>query len=210
LVQQQTRGGSNTAPLFLILGGVAGVVAEFVINVVMSYTLKTNSLPVIYALSGLEALVIGAVIGGAAFLGRPRQYGLAAAAGFVALIAGVIGDLLSRPVIWILHHLPVDASTFTDYFTRQTPVSLLINLLPIVTAAGLTALGVSRAARTPVPPQGFGNQPPPFGPVQPGPGVGVPPYAPPPGPAYGGPAPQGWQPPAGPGGPPPARPPFEQ
>jgi hypothetical protein len=207
-MQQHPRGGSNTAPLFLFLGGVAGVGAEFVMNVVMSYTVKTSSLSVIYVLNGLEALVTGAVTGGAALLGRPRHYGLAVGAGFVALIAGIIGDLLSRPVIWLVHHLRIDASLFTGYFTDQTPASLLINLVPIVTAAGLTALGVSRMARTPAPPQGFWNQAPPFGPGQPGPGM-APPYAPP-GPAYGGPAPQGWQPPASPGGPPPPRPPFPQ
>ncbi|GAA4621024.1 hypothetical protein GCM10023196_007270 [Actinoallomurus vinaceus] len=205
MTQNQHRGGGNSAPLFLILGGVAGVVVEFAINLVLSYTVKTSSLSVIYVLGGFEAVITGLVTGGVTLLGRPRHYGLAVAAGFVALIAGVIGDLLARPVIWILHDLPVNASTFTGYFTHQTVVSLLTNLLPIVAAAVLTAVGVSRNARTPAavaPPPGYWNQSSSYGPPQPGPGMGAPPYAPP-GPAAGGPPPQGWEPPMGPGGPPP-------
>lgn len=205
-MHHQTRGGSTTAPLFLVLGGVVGVVAEFAMNLVLSYTVKTSSQAVYYFLGGLQGLVIGALVGGATILGRPRHYGLAAVAGLVALIAGIIGDLIARPVIWLLHHLPVNASTFTDYFTLQTAGSLLLNLVPIAAAAVLTAVGVSRTTRTaaaPVPPQGYWNQPPPHGPAQPGPGMGAPPYAPP---GPGGPAPQGWQPPAGPGGPPPGPP----
>jgi hypothetical protein len=207
-MHHQTRGGSTTAPLFLVLGGVVGVVAEFAINLVLSYTVKTSSQSVYYILGGLEGLVTGALVGGATIVGRPRHYGLAAVAGLVALVAAIIGDLLARPVFWFLHHLPVTASTFTDYFTHQTAISLVLNLVPIAAAAGLTAVGVSRTARpaaAPVPPQGYWNQPPPYGPAQPGPGMGAPPYAPP-GPAAGGPAPQGWQPPAGPGGPPPGPP----
>ncbi|WP_433176660.1 hypothetical protein [Actinoallomurus sp. CA-150999] len=206
-MHHQTRGGSTTAPLFLVLGGVVGVVAEFAIDLVISYTVKTSSQSVYYFLGGLQGLLIGALIGGAAFLGRPRSYGLAAVAGLVALIAGIIGDLIARPVIWLLHDLPVNAHTFTDYFTHQTAISLLLNLVPIAAAAVLTAVGVSRTTRapaSPVPPQGYWNQPPPpYGPAQPGPGMGAPPYAPP---GPGGPAPQGWQPPAGPGGPPPGPP----
>src|SRR5262249_9416537 len=154
---------------------------------VLSYTVKTSSQAVYYFLGGLQGLVIGVLIGGATILGRPRHYGLAAAAGLVALVAGIIGDLIARPVIWLLHDLPVNAPTFTDYSTPQTAIPLLLNLVPIAAAAGLTAIGVSRTARpaaAPVPPQGYWNQS--YGPPQPGPGMGAPPYAPP-GPADGGP-----------------------
>ncbi|MCO6004439.1 hypothetical protein NE236_05535 [Actinoallomurus purpureus] len=211
MMQQQYRGGSNAAPLFLILGGVVGVVAEAAMDVAISSTVKSSHLSVYYVLGGLQGLVIGVMVGGAALLGRARHYGLAAVAGPVALVAAIIGDLLSRPVVWSILHLPLNATMFTSYFTGQTVISLLLNLVPIATAAGLTAVGVSRTMRTltaAIPPQGPWNQPPPYGPPQPTPGMGAPPYAPP-GPPAGGPPPQGWQPPAGPGGPPPSHPPVQ-
>jgi hypothetical protein len=206
-MQQQYRGGSNAAPLFLILGGVVGVVAEFALDIAISSTVKSSHLSVYYVLGGLQGLVIGVMVGGAALLGRARHYGLAVVAGPVALVAAIIGDLLSRPVVWSILHLPMNATMFTSYFTGQTVVSLLLNLVPIATAVGLTAVGVSRTMRTPaapIPPQGPWNQPPPYGPPQPASGMGALP-----GPPVGGPAPQGWQPPAGPGGPPPSHPPVQ-
>lgn len=182
VIQNQRRSGSDSAPIFLLLGGIVAVVVEFLIDVLLSYTVKTTSMSVIYALGALEGLVTGGVVGGAAFLGRARHYGVAAVAGIVALIAGFIGDEAARLVIALLHNWPIAASTFTTYFTSETATWWALNVVPIVAAAGVSALSVLKAGRAPTPnapPSAAWSPQPPFGTTYPGPGAGPGPYPPP-------------------------------
>jgi uncharacterized protein YneF (UPF0154 family) len=133
------------------------------------------------------SLLIGAVVGGAMFLARPRHYGLAAVAAASGIVSGIIADELSTAVYFLVKNLPISAGLFTGYFTNARAIFWISNVIVIVVAAGLTAIRVARvrAGETPAMPpqqwgppgQQWGPQPPPGRP-QYGPG----PYTPPPGP----------------------------
>lgn len=198
MVQNQRRGGNGSAIVMLIVGGIAGAVVEFVQNVILFYVLPNTSRTGGYVVDAIEGLVTGAVIGGAVLLGRPRNHGIAAATGAVAFLAGAIGDEASRLVLAVIHDWLVSTAMFTGYFTQHTPTWWAIDLIPILVAAGLAALGVSKNARTPLaPPPGT---PGPWGPQA---SFGGPPHPgmpyPTPGQAPYGPGVPGGQAPQAPG-----------
>jgi hypothetical protein len=202
VVQNQRRGGSGPVVVMLIVGGIAGVVVELLQNIALSYALPDVGVTADYVVGVIEGLVTGAVVGGAVLLGRPRNYGIAAAAGVVTYLAGAVGDEASRLVLGVLHDWPISSATFTSYFTHRALAWRAIDLVPVLVAAGLAALGASKNARTPLapPPGPWGPQAPFGGP----PHLGAP--YPAPGQAAQGPGMPGGRPPQGAGGPAPQTP----
>ena len=207
MVQSPPRRPPNL-PAIVILGFVAGVLACFAMNMAVYYVVKPTSLGEAEAISVVVSILLGAVVGGAMFLGRPHHYGVTAIVAASAFVAGVIGDEIAVAVYFVLHHLPLHADLFTGYFEHPRAIFWIGNLLLIAVAAGLTALRVNRVRSREgggMPQQPWSApQPPPAGPWDPqapyGP-QGQAPYGPPPGP-YG--PPQGpYGPPQGPYGPPP-------
>ncbi|GAB2863522.1 hypothetical protein GCM10027176_76750 [Actinoallomurus bryophytorum] len=227
MIQNPPRRAPNLAAI-LILGFVVATVAEFAMDLIVFYGVKPSSLGEADAITVVLSILLGAIAGGAVFLGRPRHYGVTAIVAASALVAGIIGDEVATAVFFKLHHLPVRAQLFVDYFTHARASFWIGNLLLVATAAGLTALRVNRVrardgggvprqpwagpagpwgAQAPYGPQGqapYGPQGrPPYGPQGQAPygPEGRPPYGPPPGP-YG--PPQGPYGPPPPGGAPPA------
>ncbi len=191
VVQHQRRGGNGPAVVMLIVGGIAGAIVELVMNIVLSYVLPNTSMRASYVVDVIEGLVTGAVVGGAVLLGRPRSYGIAAAAGVVTFLAGSVGDESARFVLAVIHDWLISAATFTSYFTQRTPIWWSIDLIPVLVAAGLVALGVSKNVRTSLaPPMGpQGPQAPFGGPPHPGAPYSGPPHPGPPHPGVPYPAP---------------------
>ena len=186
----------------VILGFFAAAVIEFVLDLILEFGELIHSLSAANVVSVVLSLVIGGVVGGAMFLGRPRHYGLAAVAALSGVVSGIIADELSTAVYFTAKHLPISASLFTGYFTHARAVFWIGNVLVIAVAAGLTALRVARVRAAEARESGMPQQPwgppgrergpqPPYGPPRQGPPG---PYDPPSGP-YG--------PPQGPYGPPP-------
>jgi hypothetical protein len=197
--QSPPRRPSNVAAI-VVLGFFASAVIEFVLDLIIELGELVHSQSTSNVVSVCLSLLIGAVVGGAMFLARPRHYGLAAVAAVSGVISGIIADELSTAVWFLVKHLPISASLFTGYFTNARAIFWISNVIVIVVAAGLTAIRVARVragdARTPgMPPQPWGPPAQQWGP-QPQPGR--PPYGPPP---YG--PPQQYGPPQGPYGPPP-------
>jgi hypothetical protein len=226
VIQNPPRRAPNPAAI-VILGFVVGIVAEFAMDMVVFYGVKPTSLGEVDAISVVISILLGTIVGGVTFLGRPHHYGVTAIVAASALVAGIIGDEVATAVYFKLHHLPVRAELFTSYFTHARASFWIGNLLLIAAAAGLTALRVNRVSAQDgrgmpqqpwpaqqMPPGGPWGAPPPYGPqgqapYGPPPGQaphgspphGSPPYGPPPGP-YG--PPQGPYGPPPPGGAPPA------
>jgi riboflavin transporter FmnP len=222
VIQNPPRRAPNLAAI-LILGFVVGIVAEFAMDMFVSYVVKPTSLSKVDAINVVLSLVLGAIVGGVMFFGRPRHYGVTAIAAVTALVAGFIGDEIFTPVYFALHHVPVHAELFTAYFTHARTSFWISNLLLVAMTAGLTAVRVLRVRAREgqgggmpqqtwpaqqMPPGGQWGAPPPYGPPQGqapyGPPQGQAPYGPPPGQAPYGP-PQGqapYGPPPGPYGPP--------
>jgi hypothetical protein len=199
VIQSPPRRPSNAAAL-VILGFVVSGAAVFAIDLVLDFANVVHSLGQADVVSVCVSLFQGALVGGIMCLGRPRHFGVAAAAGLSAFVAGVIADEVSLVIYFTVKHLPEPAKLITGYFTHARPVFWIGNLLCVALAAGLTALRVARV-RAAEPPPGAPARP--FGP----PPYGPPAYGPPP---YGPPAPPQGPPPPGPPAPPsgpPASPP---
>ena len=224
MIQNPPRRSPNPAAI-VVLGFVVGIVADFAMSMAVSYVVKPTSLGEADAISVVLSILLGAIVGGVMFLGRPHHYGVTAIVAVSAFVAGLIGDDLAVAVYFTLHHLPLRADLFTRYFEHPRASFVIGSLLLIAAAAGLTALRVNRVrARegggmprhpwpAPQPPAGpWGTQAPygpqgqapyrPPGQVPYGP-TGQAPYSPPPGP-YG--PPQGPYGPPAPGGVPPTGP----
>jgi hypothetical protein len=197
----------------VIFGFFAGFVAEFVINLVFDFVLKLDSLSAIETVNFVISLVLGAIVGGVMFLGRPRHYGTTALAGASAVVSGMIADEIATSVYFVIRHMPVTPELIAGYFTQAPPIFWINNLLSFAVAAGLTALrvrgvraaeGAMAGAGMPSPSWGPPAAPPgPWGPQPQQPYGGVYPQSPPP---YGPPprAPYDPPPPAPYGPPPPA------
>jgi hypothetical protein len=143
VIQNPPRRAPNLAAI-LILGFVVGLVAEFAMDMVIFYGVKPSSLGEADAISVVISILLGAIVGGVVFLGRPRHYGVTAIVAASALVAGIIGDEVATAVFFKLHHLPVRAELFTGYFTHARASFWIGNVLLIAAAAGLTALRVNR------------------------------------------------------------------
>jgi hypothetical protein len=225
VIQSPPRRSPNPA-VTVILGFVAGFVAEFAMDLLVDYVLKPTSQSEVDLMVIIFSIVLGAIVGVAMLLGRPRHYGVAAVAGLAAVVAGIIGDEVSTLVYILIEDLPLHAEIFINYFTHARLIFWISNVIVFVVTAGLTALRVLRvraAESRPGQPQWgppYGPVPPPYGPPPQNP------YGPPPQGPYGqqygqqqyGPPPQGpyGPPPQGPYGqhqgrpsPPPHRPPPE-
>ncbi|GLY74220.1 hypothetical protein [Actinoallomurus iriomotensis] len=189
MLQPPARRPSNAA-VMLILGFVVATVVLFVVELGLDYTLKLHSAAAANVVSVVLDLLLGALVGGAMCLARPRNYGLAAVAAVVAAVAGFVADEASLMVYFALHHYPVGADLITDYFTHARAILWIGMVIEMAVAAGLTALRVRSVIAADGRPAG-----PQWGP--PGPPAG--PWAPPP---YGAP-PNNWPPPPGPQAPPP-------
>ena len=218
MIQSPPRRSPNLAAI-VVLGFVAGVVADFAMSMVVYYVVRPTSFGEADAISVVISILLGAIVGGVMFLVRPHHYGVTAIAAASAFVAGIIGDDIAAVVYFVLHHLPLHADLFTGYFDNPRASLWIGDLLLIATAAGLTALRVNRVrtregggmpqrnrpappagpwgAQTPYGPQAQMPYGPPPGPYGPPPGA----YGPPPGPY--GPPPGAYGPPPGPYGPPP-------
>jgi hypothetical protein len=209
VIQSPPRRPTNLAPI-VILGFVVGIAAEFAMDMVVFYGVKPTSLGQADAISVVISILLGAIVGGAMFLSRPRHYGVMAIVAASAFVAGIIGDEVATAVFFKLHHLPVHAELFTGYFTHARASFWIGNLLLIAAAAGLTALRVSRVRAR----EGRGMPQQPWPAQQPaGPWGAQAPYGPQGQAPYGpqGQAPYGpqGQPPYGPQGQPPYGPPGQ-
>jgi hypothetical protein len=223
VIQSPPRRSPNpTVTVFLAF--VAGFVAELAMDLFVDYVLKPTSQSQVNAIYTVFSIVLGAIVGGAMLLGRPRHYGLAVVAGLAAVVAGIIGDEVATLIYVLVEDLPLRASTFTRYFKDPRPIFWISNGISFAVATGLTALRVLRV-RAAAPQQQ--QWAPPYGPVSPprgpGPSYGQPPYeqgqygqgqyGPPPQGPYGQPSPNPYgPPPQGPYGrpsPPPAQTPGE-
>jgi riboflavin transporter FmnP len=203
VIQNPPRRPSNVAPV-VVLGFFAGLVAEFAIDLVIDFALTLHSLGQADAVGFAVSLVLGVLVGGVMYLGRPRHYGVTAVVGASAVVSGIVADELATPVYFAIRHLPFGTRFFTAYFTNARPIFWIGNLACFAVAAGLTALRVRGVRAAEGVPPGAGAPPP--GPWAPGPPGGPysqppqAPYGPPPQPPYG-------PPPQGPYGPPP-QPPY--
>ena len=197
MIQSPPRRPPSAAPV-VIIGFLAGLVAEFVIDLVLDYTLTLTSLAATDAVGLAVSIVLGALVGGVTFLGRPRHYGVAAIVAGSAVVSGIIADEIATPVYFTLRHFPVEPSLLTNYFTHARPMFWIANLVCAAVAAGLTALRVRLVRAAAVPPPGTGTPPGPWTPAE-----GRGPWSPPPQRHPYGPTPQSpYGPPQGPYGPP--------
>jgi hypothetical protein len=194
----------------LVLGFIATAFFDFALVV----AIDRLELRFGVAVSTLISLVIGAVFGGLMFTGRPRHFGLAAAAGVCALVAATIGDILGISVVFVLHNLPLRAEMFSFFTTTDLWVQVN-RLATVVAAAALTTLRIvslRTGERRVAPPWGPPQAP--YGPAQPQWPPQPWPYGQPPQQPYGQPqipqpGPPGWAQPPGPQPRPPYHPPEQ-
>jgi hypothetical protein len=183
----------------VILGFAAAAIAEFVVDLVIDYTVTLHSAAQADVISIVLSLMVGAVVGGAMLLARPRHYGVTAVTGVSAIVAGVIADELAMFVYLTLRDLPLPGSLFLDYFADARPVFWIGQIFLIALASGLPALRVMRVRAHEGQGAGApGMPPPPWAPPQMPPGPPGQPWGPPQ-PPYGTP-PGSYGPPRRPGG----------
>lgn len=191
--QSPPRRPPNVAAI-VVLGFFASGLLEFVADLALEFGELIHSQSASDVVIVLLSLMIGAVVGGAMFLARPRHHGLAAVAAASGVVAGIAADELSTAVYSLAKDLPVTVSLFTGYFTHARAIFWISNVIIVAVAAGLTAVRVARVRAggpSAPPPAAWGRPgpqqwgpPPPYGPPQ---QYGPPPYGPPSGP-YGPPA----------------------